>query len=306
MNWTDAPITAHNLSRNFGKTEAIHDLDFKVPKGSIFALVGPNGAGKSTALRIFMNILRPSRGHATVLGRDSRRVSATTLQRIGYIAADQELPQSFRVGELIEYCRPLYPTWDPEVADQLIERFELPLESKIRATSRGMQRKLAMLLALSYRPELLILDEPFGALDVMACEDLEQELLDSAAAGTTVLVASHDLPMVERLADHLALLDRGHLRLLGERESLSAGFRRVEVLLAGDAPARHPPANWLQMETVGPVVRFIDARFSPSELESQIRSLYPEVREIDLSPASLRELFAAVLRSDLDFDEEVA
>src|SRR4051812_20583693 len=116
-------IETHELTRRFGRTAAVLNLTLQVPAGSIFALLGPNGAGKTTTLKLLMNLLRPTRGTATVLGADTRRLDARIFQRIGYVSENQRLPDWMTPAELFDYCRPFYPGWD----DSLRRRLESEL-----------------------------------------------------------------------------------------------------------------------------------------------------------------------------------
>ena len=109
-------IETDGLTRTFGRLEAVKGLDLRVPAGSIFALIGPNGAGKTTTIKLLMNLLRPTRGQARVLGVDSRRLGAAELRRIGYVSENQRLPDWMTIDRLLDYCRPLYPSWDEALA----------------------------------------------------------------------------------------------------------------------------------------------------------------------------------------------
>ena len=132
-------IRTENLTKRYRRNEALHDLTLEVPRGSVFALVGPNGAGKSTAIKIVMNVIRPSAGRAEVLGADSTRLGAAELAQIGYVSENQKMPEWMRVGYFLDYCRPFYPSWDGALAAELIRQYELPLDRRLRALSRGMK-----------------------------------------------------------------------------------------------------------------------------------------------------------------------
>ena len=119
-------IETHNLTRRFGHTEAVHDLSFVVPVGSVCALLGPNGAGKSTTIRLLMNHLSPTAGEASVMSANSRQLGPREFAQIGYVADNQQLPLWMTVRQLLDYCRPLYPTWDVTLEKTLLDRFALP------------------------------------------------------------------------------------------------------------------------------------------------------------------------------------
>ena len=223
-------IETTRLTRRFGATEAVHELTLAVPAGSVFALLGPNGAGKTTTLKLLMNLIEPTTGSARVLGIDSRKLGERELAQIGYVSESQQLPLWMTVRQLLDYCRPFYPTWDRALEARLLAQFALPEKRKLAQLSRGMLMKAALLSSLAYRPRLLVLDEPFSGLDPVVRDEFIRGVLEVSALGEwTVLVSSHDIDEVERLADHVAMLDAGRLRLSERTEELQARFRRVEV-----------------------------------------------------------------------------
>ena len=161
-----------------------------------------------------MNILEPSAGTATVLGVDSRRLGPAQFQQIGYVSENQELPGWMTIRELLDYCAPFYPTWDAAFAEDLRRRLDLPLNRKIKAFSRGMRMKAALLSSLAYRPKLLVLDEPFAGLDALVRDEFIQGILELAEeAKWSVFISSHDIDEVERLADWIGVINEGRLYL---------------------------------------------------------------------------------------------
>lgn len=291
-------IETRQLSRRFGRTEAVHDLDLVVPAGTVCALLGPNGAGKTTTIKLLLNLLHPTRGTASVLGVDSHRLSPRELAQIGYVSENQQLPLWMTVRQLCDYCRPLYPTWDCTLETSLLDRFALPPDRPLRQLSRGMTMKAALLVSLAYRPRLVVLDEPFSGLDPLVREDFVQGVLEASAAGDwTMLVSSHDIDEVERLADRVALLDEGRLRLQESAESLQARFRRIEAdLQGGPAHLDAPPATWLALERAGERVRFIDSAYTPAATEAACRERFPDAA-VTAHPLTLREIFVALVRT---------
>ena len=165
-------IETFDLARRFGRLPAVDGLSLRVPTGSIFALVGPNGAGKTTTIKLLMNLVRPTRGRAIVLGADSRRLRPSDLQRIGYVSENQRLPDWMTPDELLGYVRPFYPTWDEALRARLQASLGLTATVPLRAASRGTRMKAALLASLAYRPELVVLDEPFSGLDPLVRDEL--------------------------------------------------------------------------------------------------------------------------------------
>jgi ABC-2 type transport system ATP-binding protein len=291
-------IETDKLSRRFGRTEAVCDLTLRVPSGSVFAMVGPNGAGKTTLIKTMMNLLQPSSGRAAVLGVDSRRLGPPELARIGYVSENQELPEWLTVGGLMAYCQPFYPTWDPAFAASLAKQLDLPVDRPLRHCSRGMKMKSALLVSLAYRPELLVMDEPFAGLDALVREEFSQGILEvSGDRPWTVFISSHDIDEVERLADWIGIINRGRLELAEPVSSLLSRFRQVEVTCDADTsvPAQ-VPACWLLPEASGRMIRFVDTGFSDAESPSQIRAALPGARDIQAAPMALRQIFIALAR----------
>ena len=294
-----AAISAVALSKSFGKSCVLSEVNLEVSETSIFGLVGPNGAGKTTAIKILMNIVTPSSGRCEVLGLDSRNLGPAELASIGYVSENQELPGWMTVEYWMNYLKPFYPTWDDSLAAELLDTFKLPRKRKLRHLSRGMWMKAALASSLAYRPRLLVMDEPFSGLDPVVREDLIEGLLANAA-GLTVLVSSHNLSDIESFASHIGYLDGGRLQFAEEMASLTARFREVEVTI--DEHATPPvngqwPANWLRRETAPSLVRFVESRFDPERTPTEIRERFDGVRNISVSPMPLRTIFITLARN---------
>jgi ABC-2 type transport system ATP-binding protein len=291
-------LCATDLVKRFRHVRVLDGLNLMVPEGSVFGLAGPNGAGKTTTVKILMNILRPTSGHAVVMGIDSEALGPDAFAKIGYVSENQEMPEWMTVEYLLGYLKPFYPSWDDARAEQLVRQFDLPLDRQLRHLSRGMRMKAALASSLAYRPRLLIMDEPFSGLDPLVREDLIEGLLESAGE-TTILISSHDLGEIESFASHIGYLDRGRLQFSEEMTSLTARFREVEVVL--DSPPLVPldrpwPAHWLRPETAPALVRFVETHFDPERTPDEIRRLFGDVRNISAHPMPLRAIFVTLAR----------
>ncbi len=151
-----------------------------------------------------MNLLEPTSGEARVLGVDSRKLGPRERERIGYVSENQKLPEWMTVRQLLDYCRPFYPTWDRDLEASLLKQFELPPERRIRELSRGMMMKAALLTSLPYRPKLLVLDEPFSGLDPLVRDEFIRGMLEvSQQSDWSIFISSHDINEVEQLADRV-------------------------------------------------------------------------------------------------------
>ena len=292
-------LECHELRKSFRRVVAVDGLTLSAPAGSVTAFLGPNGAGKTTTIKCLLNLLRPDDGSAEVLGTDSRRLGPAEFQRLGYVSENQALPLWMTVRQLLDYCRPLYPTWDTAFEGKLLKDFELPPATKLKHLSRGMRMKAALLSSLVYRPKLVVLDEPFSGLDPLVRDEFIRGLLElTEEEGWSVFVSSHDIEEVERLADQVAIIDRGRLRLSESAESLQARFRTVEVTLAEETkPATELPESWLNLEIAGRVARFVDAAHQPAALAEAIRRVWPNARDHDATPMTLRQVFVALART---------
>lgn len=229
-------IETSELTKQFNGATVVDGLNLAVPEGSIFGLVGPNGAGKTTTVRMLVGLLQPTRGNAWVLGREAK--DAVARHRIGYVPDTQKMYPWFRVEEIFFLCSGLYQNWDWARVKYLQSKFNLPVEKRIRNLSQGMTTLVALTVALSIRPRLLILDEPTTGLDPIKRRQLLQLVLEEVAGeGTTVFLSTHHLGDLERLADQIALLDEGRLVFCQDMDDLKRSFRRIQTVLPGGLPA---------------------------------------------------------------------
>jgi len=291
-------IETVGLTRRFGRTDAVTGLDLQVPAGSIFALLGPNGAGKTTTLKLLMNLLRPTRGRATVLCTDSRCLGPRDFQRIGYVSENQQLPDWMTPGQLFDYCRPFYPTWDETLRATLATDLGLTTRAPLRALSRGTRMKAALLASLAYRPELVVLDEPFTGLDPLTRDELIRGLLEvSGERAWTVLVSSHDIDDVERLADWVGFIKEGRMQFAEPASALLGRFRLVEIVPTGDAaPVMPADPHWLPHGSAGRTLRFIDTGHDRSDALARIELAFPGC-DLRTSPLPLREIVVTLARA---------
>jgi ABC-2 type transport system ATP-binding protein len=289
-------VETRGLTKRFGRSEAVEDLELRVPEGSVFALIGPNGAGKTTAIRLLMNILRPERGEASVLGTPSDRLEPRDFQRIGYVSESQKLPETLSLAHYFDYLRSLYPTWDRALETQLCAQFELPSSRKIRHLSHGMRMKALLVAALAYRPKLLVLDEPLSGLDTLVRDEVVNGLLQQAA-DTTILISSHELAEIESFTTHVAFMQNGRLLLQEAIEDLQARFREVHVTLSAEKELPRPlPRGWLLPTIAGHRLRFVAAHYAGDEpLYQELTRHFGAVR-MECEPMSLRAVANALMQ----------
>ena len=290
-------IQTQGLTKNFGHTEVLRNIDLAVPEGAIYALVGANGAGKTTMIKLLMNILRPTSGRASVLGTDSHEIAGKAFTRIGYVSENQELPEWMTVGAMLDYMRPFYPRWDRALEQELVRQFDLPLGRKLSHLSRGMKMKAAFAGSLAYRPALIVLDEPVSGLDPLVRDELIDGLLERAPE-TTIFLSSHDLAEIESFASHVGYLEQGKMLFSEEMPVLSDRFRDVSVTLPGIAavPQKYP-ATWLGAAAADRVVRFVDSEYKGEATAAELAAMFPAASSIEIDPMPLRAIFLAVAKA---------
>ena len=215
-------VEASGLGKRYGGTWALRDCTLEIPAGRVAALVGPNGAGKTTLLNVAVGLSVPSVGAVTVLGGRPAG-SPAALDQIAFVAQDTPLYKSLSVADMIYVTRSLNRRFDQPYAKARLEELGIPLRRKAGRLSGGQQAQLALTLALARRPRLLALDEPVAMLDPIARHDFMATVLTAMADdGVSVLLSSHVLTELERVADYLILLSRGRVRLAGEVDDLLA------------------------------------------------------------------------------------
>lgn len=292
-------IETQNLTRCFGKKDAVNNLTLQVPQGSVFAFLGPNGAGKTTTIKLLMNIIEPTSGSSTIMGVQSGRLGPTEFRRIGYVAEDQKAPDWMTVGQFLNFVKSMYPGWDEAFCRNLLKQFDLPLDRKLKHLSRGMRMKAVLVSSLAYRPRLLVLDEPFTGLDPLVRDELIRGILElTEQEQWTVFVSSHDIDEVERLTDWVGIVNDGHLRECESVESLQSRFRQIQVAVADETEIpRNIPNHWLSFEKEGHAIRFVNSRYDSANGEAVIRAELPACTSVSVSPMSLREIFLALAKT---------
>ena len=231
-------IETHQLTKRFGNFAAVEALDLNVKANQITGFLGRNGAGKSTTIKMLLGMTHPTSGTGTLLGRpiDDPKQNLDARRHVAYVGEDKQLYGYLTSRSSSGLRGRSMATGGPDVAERLLAAYELPPKRKVRALSKGMRTKLALLLALSRRPELLILDEPSEGLDPVAIEELLQTLVGAASEGTTIFFSSHQLAEVERIADRVCIIDHGVLVEEFALDELREDYRRITFGFAREAP----------------------------------------------------------------------
>jgi ABC-2 type transport system ATP-binding protein len=292
-------IQVDKLTKRFGETRALDEVSLEIGPGRIVGLLGANGGGKSTLLRHIVGLYLPDRGDCRTFGTRTADLSPADLSRIGYVHQEGALIDWMTPRQLIRYVAAYYPTWNTELEGEFIERFELPVHSRVGTMSPGERQKLAILLAIGFDPELLILDEPAAALDPVSRHQFLELLLEIIQKdGRTILISSHILSDVEQVIDHVLVLDKGKLLRDCTFDALREEFLRVR-LTSLNGPLSKPldirgMVNCEQNDRQAVVTMKSVYR---DELDAAAQSLNCDV---EVLPVSFEETYMMVVRGKTD------
>ena len=216
-----SPIQTKELSRVFGKLKAVDRLCLNVPAGSIYGFLGVNGAGKTTTIKMLMGILRPSSGEISIMGNWERKVSVRSRRLLSYVSQEQFFYPWMKPHRLAKFVRAFYCNWDQNEFELLLKNFHIPENKTVEEMSGGMKTKLALALAMSSQPEVLILDEPTAGLDPAARREfMDLVVKQSREKGRTTFFSSHLVNEVEQCADIIGIIHYGKLLQEGKKSEL--------------------------------------------------------------------------------------
>jgi ABC-2 type transport system ATP-binding protein len=228
---TNGPaILTEGLTKHYGDTKALIDLDLAVEAGEVFGFLGPNGAGKTTMIRTILDLIRPTDGRAALLGKDSHEFAVELRKYLGYVPGDLALYPNLTGRETLTYFANLRGGVDWTYVDELADRLDSDLTKKVRDLSSGNRQKVGLIQAFMSKPDLLILDEPSIGLDPLVQQEFQAMLREVAAEGRTVFLSSHTLSEVERVADRVGIIRHGRLVVVERVETLkSKAIRRLDL-----------------------------------------------------------------------------
>ena len=282
---SDPVILTRSLVKHYGKIAALDGLSMTVPRGSIYGFLGRNGAGKTTAIRVLAGLARPASGEATVLGFHPERDRLGVLAQTGFVIEKTLLP-SMTGDDLVHFNRSFFPGWSDALAQRYAATLEVPMDRKFRKLSQGNRTKLCLLLALAQGAELLVLDEPTLGLDPVITDQLLRILVDDVAAnGRTILMSSHHLSEVEKIADWVGIIDKGRLLLEAQLDDIRSGYARLRVS-GRDLPRQH--AAIVTVSDTEGVTEYV-LRSGAAEFAAALRRQGALV--LDVSPMNLSEIF---------------
>ncbi|MFO0940599.1 MAG: ABC transporter ATP-binding protein [Pirellulales bacterium] len=292
-----AVISIKALEVHFSSCDALRGVDLEVTEGKVFALLGENGAGKTTLIRTLTGFQKPSRGECKVLGLDPETDSQELRRKVGYVSDAPALYDWMRVDEIGWFAAAFYADGYFDAYREFISHYEVPTDRKIKHLSKGQRAKVALALALAHDPQLLILDEPTSGLDPLVRREFLESMLDRVATGRTVLLSSHQISEVERVADDVAILHQGKFRVNGPLQDLRESISEVTISLddpLAAIPQLDGPAEVLYERSEGRQCRMIVRDFSQANREQLEKAT--AVAGVRVHNASLDEIFMACIR----------
>ena len=286
-------IRTRGLTRYYGARAAVYELNLEVPRGGVFALLGRNGSGKTTTIRMLLGLLEPTRGGGSILGHDIRALAPEARARIGYLTEEHQVYGWMSVRGCGDFQSRFYPKWNEKVFRAIIGHFGLRPNALVKSLSRGERAGLCLALTLAPEPELLILDDPAMGLDPVARRSLIESMIYlTRRSDRTIFFSSHQLPDVERVADHIAVLDRAVLRACCPLEAFRNSVRRVLLRFTGPPPPLPQIPGLLQAVRSEGELRLTCVHYNGTT-EAALRGLAPA--QMEQVPLSLEDAFISYL-----------
>jgi ABC-2 type transport system ATP-binding protein len=223
-------ILTEGLTKHYGDVKALIDLDLSVDRGEVFGFLGPNGAGKTTTIRTILDLIRPTRGRASILGMDTHEKSVEIRDHIGYLPSELAMYPSLTGMDTLTYFANLRGGVDWKYVDELAERLDSDLSLKVGDMSGGNRQKVGVIQAFMNKPQLIVMDEPSSGLDPLVQREFQKMMREVAAEGRSVFLSSHTLSEVQRVADRVGIIRHGRLVDVESVNDLrSKAIRRVEL-----------------------------------------------------------------------------
>ena len=290
-------LETETLTKNYGKVQAVRELSLSVPSGSISGFLGQNGAGKSSTIKMLLGMMRPTSGSGRIfdLKIDKPDESIEIRKRAAFVSEDKRLYDYMTVEQIIHFTRSFFPRWRTDLEQRLLREFGLPLDRRIKKLSKGMRTQTALLLAFCRGAELLILDEPTEGLDPVNIEIVLELLVGFAAEGTTVFFSSHQIAEVEQIADHVFIIDRGHLLVDAPLDDMKEEYRRINLVFDSPIPTPAFAFDGIERVLVDGRTVSVFASCNADRVVNQAQALH--ATSIDVLPVSLKEIFLESLKA---------
>jgi ABC-2 type transport system ATP-binding protein len=290
----EAVIQTVELSKRFGATQAVDRLNLAVPAGAIFALLGDNGAGKTTTIRMLTGLLPADSGRATILGQDCWSRAVALRSKVGYVPERPRYYDWMTVGEIGWFSAGFHAAGYGQRYAGWVQKFQLDPKARLGRLSKGEYAKVGLALALALDPEVLILDEPTSGLDLLVRHEFLGSMVGMAAEGRTILISSHQIAEVERIASHVAFISRGRLLLTASMDELRQRIVRLKLLADAEPP---DPARFgavLQRNGSGKQLQAVLQDPRNEELEALRHA--DGIHDVEVNALSLEEIYCALLK----------
>ena len=298
-----AAITVDSIKKTFAKTNAVDGISFEVNNGEIFGLIGPNGAGKTTTIRMILDIFQPDSGKITVLGG---RMDDAKKNRIGYLPEERGLYQDIPLERCLTYLASLKGMADTSIKPKLdayLYRFELESVrlKKVKELSKGMQQKAQLIATLIHSPDIVIIDEPFSALDPVNTQMVRDLLMEERARGTAIIMSTHQMHQAEELCDRLVLVDNGKAALYGVLNDIKREFSNSEIIVqvSGEFPTQIPGVQAIEAHNSAKKLQ-VETGVNPQTVLNSLIGMGVVIERFELALPSLDEIFIKVVTARED------
>jgi ABC-2 type transport system ATP-binding protein len=287
-------IATHRLTKYYGSHCVVNGLDLRIPQGNVYGLLGRNGSGKTTTIKMLLGIVRPSSGRAEVLGDDAMQLRPQTRARIAYLVENHPLYRWMTIRQAVRFTQPFYPTWNAALMEQILDHFELLPRRKISRLSNGQRAQVSLALAVASDPELLILDDPTLGLDTVVRRDFLESLIQIIQRrGRTILLSSHILGDVDRVADRIGILVDGVLRVDCPTDYFKESIHKVTLEFDQKPPAFAGCRGLVSSLSTGTRLELILVGFD-AEQRAAVETLEP--RTLEAANLSLEDAFVEYTR----------
>jgi ABC-2 type transport system ATP-binding protein len=293
-------VEVTHVSKSFGKNQAVRDVSFTVSPGEIFGLLGPNGAGKTTTIRMMLDIFKPDSGEISVLGG---KMTEEKKNRIGYMPEERGMYQDIPLERCLVYFGRLKGLTTAEIHDRLdgwLERFDLAAhrKKKVKELSKGMQQKAQIIATLMHEPELLIIDEPFSALDPVNTQMIKDLLRSQREQGRTILMCTHQMHQVEELCDRILLVNKGEDMLYGRLDEIRSQYASHAVLVRSSQQIPDLRGVLNRERANGAWLLRLDEAITPQDVLAQLVSAGIPLEQFEIAAPDLDEIFIQVVAEE--------
>ncbi len=291
-------VSVAHISKRFGSTEAVKDVSFEVSPGEIFGLLGPNGSGKTTTIRIILDIYRQDSGSVSILDGP---MSETKKNHVGYLPEERGLYQDVQVERCLSYLATLKGMTQDQIAAKLpgyLEKFDLTdyKKKKMKELSKGMQQKAQLIATLIHDPQVLIIDEPFSALDPVNTQLVKDILREQREAGKTIIMSTHQMNQVETLCDRIVLIDKGQVLLYGDLHKIRDQFTTNAILINSDVNLPQDMPGIASVEENGLTLKLTPQEgVMPQDLLNILVNHGVNLKNFEVATPSLDEIFIRVV-----------